>query len=127
MPKDVNTSLLATKLKNKRGNRGLRELAKEIGGVSASTLSRIEQGKLPDLERFFKICKWLEVKPETFMNDVTNIELSEAEEKIQEKIAVHLRADKTLSKETAEALIKMINLAYNSETSKDVKNWDGDI
>ena len=39
----------------KRGGRGIRAVAKEIG-VSPSTLSRVENGHLPDLENYRKIC-----------------------------------------------------------------------
>src|SRR5438552_13334027 len=53
-------------LKTKRGGRGLRVVADEISGVSASTLSRIEQGNIPDLETFMRICKWLGVSAEDF-------------------------------------------------------------
>lgn len=35
----------------------LRFAAKQIG-VSASTLSRIECGEKPDIDTFFRICKW---------------------------------------------------------------------
>ena len=34
---------------------GLREFAKQAG-VSLATLSRIENGNLPDIETFFKLC-----------------------------------------------------------------------
>lgn len=37
---------------------GIREISKQIG-ISASTFSRVENGATPDLETFFKICKWL--------------------------------------------------------------------
>ncbi len=36
----------------------LREAAKEID-VSAATISRVENNKLPDVETFAKICLWL--------------------------------------------------------------------
>lgn len=49
-------------LRLKRGNRGLRETAKEIG-VSSATLSRIERGKLPNILHFVKLCKWLNADP----------------------------------------------------------------
>ena len=45
MESTLNTELLATMLKDKRGNKGLRAIAQEIGGVSFATLSRIEQGR----------------------------------------------------------------------------------
>ena len=46
----------------KRGDRGIRAVAKEIG-VSPSTLSRVENGHLPDLENYWKICRWLGLDP----------------------------------------------------------------
>jgi transcriptional regulator with XRE-family HTH domain len=55
-------SNLAFQIKEKRGDRGLREVANEIG-ISHATLSRIENGKLPDIETFKKICEWLNVDP----------------------------------------------------------------
>lgn len=57
----INTELLASMIKSKRKNQGLRATAKEIGNVSAATISRIEQGKVPDVETFIKICRWLKV------------------------------------------------------------------
>ena len=46
---------------------GTREFAKQIG-VSASTLSRIENGKIPDLETFFKLCFWMKKSSNQFYN-----------------------------------------------------------
>ena len=46
----------------RRGNEGIREFAKKIG-VSPATLSRVENGKLPDLETFSKICDKLDLDP----------------------------------------------------------------
>ena len=37
---------------------GVREFAKQIG-ISAPTLSRIENGKIPNIETFFKLCFWM--------------------------------------------------------------------
>lgn len=101
----INTDTLSEMIKSKRGSRGLREIAKEIGDISVSTLSRVENGNLPDIDSYMKICNWLEVSIEFFAEN------SEQGTKKQVVVA-NLRADKTLPKETAEALIKMINLAY---------------
>ena len=50
---------LGTIVRRKRGNQGLRATAAEIG-TSAPTLSRIESGKMPDLQTFGKIYgEWL--------------------------------------------------------------------
>ena len=34
--------------------------------VSPATLSRLENGKLPDVETYAKVCKWLDEKMERF-------------------------------------------------------------
>ena len=112
METTLNTELLASMLKEKRGSKGLRAIADEIGNVSFATLSRIELGKIPDIDTFVRICKWLNVSTDTFIID--NIELQQ-ELTTKDRVLAHLRADKTLSKDTANMLIKMIDLAYNSK------------
>jgi transcriptional regulator with XRE-family HTH domain len=109
MNTELNTSLLAGMLKAKRGKTGLRNTAAEIGDISSATLSRIEQGKLPDVETFIKICKWLEVTTETFI--VNSNESKEVSSK--DKILAHLRADRELDQETMMMLTRMIDMAYN--------------
>ena len=53
---------LGALLRERRGGRGIREVAQEIG-VSPATLTRIEAGRLPDLLTFRKICAWLRINP----------------------------------------------------------------
>ncbi len=53
-------------LREKRRQRALREVAAEIG-VSSATLSRVENGQLPDLQTFSKICRWLDTDPGAFL------------------------------------------------------------
>ena len=55
---------LGLRVREKRGQQSIRAAAKEIG-ISHATLSRVERGYLPDLERYEKICKWLGVGVET--------------------------------------------------------------
>ncbi|MBS4033528.1 MAG: helix-turn-helix transcriptional regulator [Ignavibacterium sp.] len=110
MKKNLNVDKLAEMIKSKRGNKGLRETAVEIGEVSASTLSRIEQSKLPDINTFIKLCDWLEVSPDYFKDSSTPKSKSNEKE-----IIAHLRADKNLNSNTANTLIKMIEFAYKSE------------
>jgi UDP-N-acetylglucosamine 1-carboxyvinyltransferase len=66
----LDTEQLATLLKAQRGTRGLREIAQEIGNVSPATLSRIENGKMLDVETFLAICDWLELSPQQFIKEV---------------------------------------------------------
>ncbi len=107
MRSSIDTSMLAEMIKSKRRGAGLRQLSSEIG-ISPSTLSRIEQGNLPDIETYLTLCNWLEVSPEFFTQAGGN------KENIKAGVISHLRADKSLRPETAEALIQMINLAYES-------------
>lgn len=50
----------------KRGARGVRAAAMDVG-VSPATLSRVENGHMPDLETFAKICRWLGRDPREFL------------------------------------------------------------
>jgi len=104
----LNSTLLAEMIRSKRGARGLRETAKEIGGISAPTLSRIENGNLPDIDTYFRLCKWLEVPTDYFTKAKGKSKSAET----RNEVIAHLRADKTLPTATAEALIEMITLAY---------------
>jgi len=109
---ELNTEKLAAMVRAKRGRRGLREVATEIGKVSASTLSRVEQGKVPDLETFFELCRWLDASPEEFTGERFGSDQTNAS--TPEKIEVHLRADRTLDPATVDALVTMIRLAYEN-------------
>lgn len=112
----LNTDLLATMLKAKRGKQGLRTVAEEIGEVSVATLSRIEQGKVPDVDTFIKICRWLEVPTDTFV-----LREEEAESATnQQTIVAHLRADRELDTETIQMLVKLVNLAYSTKSPRPV-------
>ena len=112
MSPTLNTELLAGMLKDKRAGRGLRAIADEIGGVSAATLSRIEQGKIPDVETFIKICKWLNTSTDTFIAGTSNKSKPVSN---KQQVVAHLRADRELSKDTVQMLIKMIDMAYSTK------------
>lgn len=96
----VGLQILSRKLLRKRGNRGIREVAKEIG-ISSATLSRIERGHLPDIETFGKVCKWLNLDPSKILG-------VKSHSKETPRISVHFRKDKTIKPETAQALAQLI-------------------
>jgi transcriptional regulator with XRE-family HTH domain len=102
----INIQSLSQMIKSKRSDRGLRETAKEIGDISVSTLSRVENGNLPDIDTYMKLCKWLNVSVDFFAKE------TKSSESKQNMVVANLRADKTLPQDMAEALIKMIDLAY---------------
>lgn len=99
-------------MKAKRGSRGLRAVAEEIGNISAATLSRIEQGNIPDVESFIRICNWLNVSTETFILSPESKPREDAS--TQDVVVAHLRADRTLNKDAARTLIEVINHFYQS-------------
>lgn len=112
----LNTELLASMLKEKRGKTGLRTIAEEIEGVSVATLSRIEQGKIPDVDTFIKICRWLGVPTDTFVIRQPSKTVSHTDN--QQAIVAHLRADRELETDTIQMLVKLVNLAYSSKSPR---------
>jgi transcriptional regulator with XRE-family HTH domain len=116
-PSTVNLEKLSALLRTKRGDRGLRAVASEIGNVSASTLSRVEQGNVPDLETFMRICQWLAVSPDDFAVSEPALGAKmkmEGRLEVPDAIEAHLRADRTLPPATIEALSEMIRVAYQA-------------
>ena len=84
----------------KRGKVGIRATARQIG-LSPATLSRVENGRLPDLDNFTRICRWLEVDPADLLGfDSQSWSLPIA--------AVHFRSETALSSDTATALQELI-------------------
>lgn len=94
----------------KRGSRGVRSAAAEAE-ISSATLSRVENGNVPDLATFAKICRWLEVDPSLFLG----IETTAAE---QRPAVVHFRKDKTVSPETAQSLAELILAAQRAKNAR---------
>ncbi len=105
---------LGLRVKQKRGAMGIREAAKQAD-VSPATLSRVEAGKQPDLNTFAKICKWLDVDPNTMLgvkkvSPSKNLEFSDA----TGQVFAHFRAKKTMNPDTTAHLAKLIE-AMNKE------------
>ena len=114
MSSTLNTELFSGMLKNKRAGKGLRAVAEEIGGVSYATLSRVEQGKIPDVITFIRICKWMDVPSDTFIEGEKK-RRKEKPQSIKENVNSHLRADRELSKDTLNTLLKVIEMAYETK------------
>ena len=90
----------------KRGRVGVRATAREIG-LSPATLSRVENGRMPDLENFTKICHWLGLDPARVLG-------FDPDALGRPVAAVHFRSQATLSLETASALRELIVEAQKS-------------
>lgn len=81
----------------------------EKAGVSASTLTRIAQGKRPDVDTLAALCKWSNLSADTFIS--YNAVGPQRPEPLAEIVA-HLRADKNLKPEGAKAIEVMLKAAY---------------
>ena len=98
---------LGAMLRDRRGGKGIREVAKEIG-ISPATLTRVEGGRLPDIATFQKICSWLKVNPAEILDISTASSPNSADTLVA---AVHLRADQTLPEDAAADLAQLIVVA----------------
>jgi transcriptional regulator with XRE-family HTH domain len=116
----VNTVELGRSIRRKREEMGLslRDVADETG-VSASTLSRIENGTgKPDADNIARLTAWLNVPVERIMSGRDTESNEERavvyfpQESTPEIVEAHLRADRNLTPETAKALSELFRVAY---------------
>ncbi|MEH2330108.1 helix-turn-helix domain-containing protein [Nostoc sp.] len=114
---NLDTVLLAAMVKTKRGRKGLRDTAKEIGNVSSSTLSRVENGKMPDMETFLVLCDWLQVSPAELFKKTEESEASSGSNTL-ETIEIQLRASKKLDPAIANALAELVKAAYRNNSQQ---------
>jgi transcriptional regulator with XRE-family HTH domain len=91
----------------KRGSRGIRAAALEAN-VSPATLSRVENGHMPDLKTFAALCKWIERDPREFLGMETTDGIS------KRNAVVHFKKKKTVQMETAKALGELILAAQRA-------------
>ena len=92
-------------VKTKQKKRSLREISREIGNISPSTLSRIKKGEVPDIYTFMWLCDWLEISPNEIIQDssnktITTPSLAEAILKLQQV--------KELDERSINALLELI-------------------
>jgi transcriptional regulator with XRE-family HTH domain len=113
MAAQLDTDKLAHAIRSKRGNQALRTAAQEIEGVSFTTLSRLEQGHVPDVDTYVNICKWLGASTDSFLTEST----SAPSQMPHQKVEALLRADPVLPRDVADALIKMVAIVYQKYIS----------
>lgn len=101
-------------IKERRGNKGLRQVAAEMD-ISAATLSRVEAGKQPDLESFRKICAWLNVDPGEILG-FKGSNSTPSNEPVQ--VLAHFKAGKTMSSKTAKHLGDLILAIHQAASAR---------
>jgi len=79
-------------------------------GVSASTLTRMAQGKRPDVDGLAALASWSGLKPDDFVRHPTDQPRAQAE--TMAMISTYLRADRNLTPDAAVALEKVIATTY---------------
>jgi transcriptional regulator with XRE-family HTH domain len=113
----ISTAELGKAIKRRREELGmsLRDVA-NVTEVSASTLSRIENGTgRPDADNIARLTKWLDMPVDRLIRqDEKAVEpvIYYPHEATPEIIDAHLRADKNLTPETAKALSELFRVAY---------------
>ena len=86
---------------------GIRQAAKEAN-VSPATLSRVENGKVPDLETFSKICQWLGEDPSEFLG------FRPTPPSASKTVQVHFKKCSAIKVDSAKALGEMILAAQRA-------------
>lgn len=124
-----NESLLSTvelgkaiKRRREELDMSLRDVA-DVTNVSASTLSRIENGTgRPDADNIARLSKWLDMPVDRMMfkqsDETVEPVVYYPHEATPEIIKAHLRADRKLTPETAEALSELFRVAYQQFSKK---------
>jgi transcriptional regulator with XRE-family HTH domain len=116
----INTVELGRAIKRRREelSLSLRDVA-DVTLVSASTLSRIENGTgKPDADNIARLTSWLDMPVDRVMKKNGNEATIEPviyypHEATPEIVEAHLRADKNLTPETAKALSELFRVAYS--------------
>jgi transcriptional regulator with XRE-family HTH domain len=118
---------LAKRVRAKRRSKKLsiREAA-EVVGVSAPTISRVERGHVPERETLLRLARWAGVRIDPVLHEnarrVRNIVVHGPDASTLEAVELHLRADKNLSRDDAEALSEMFRLAYDALSAKQARS-----
>ncbi len=114
----INTVELGRAIKRRREelSLSLRDVA-DVTNVSASTLSRIENGTgKPDADNIARLTGWLDMPIDRVMNNQREDDVEPViyypHEATPEIVEAHLRADKMLTPETAKALSELFRVAY---------------
>lgn len=106
---DLGALYAALEAKREVEGRPWRAIAEELG-ISASTFTRLGQGKGTDIDTFVTLTGWLGLSPDDF---VTGERASETEsDETLAAISSYLRADRNLKPRSAQAIETVLRAAY---------------
>jgi transcriptional regulator with XRE-family HTH domain len=108
---------LVAALDSERQARGLswRQLAKEAK-VSPSTLTRMQQGKSPDVNTFSALTRWLDIPAERFYGEQP---ARTTQDDPMAVVSTLLRGKKKMNQKALTALQELVNAAF--KLSKELK------
>ena len=111
MTENFDTEAFRAALDSQRLAMGMtwKEVAAEAG-VSASTLTRMAQGKRPDVDGLAALLRWSGLQAEMFIAVKAGAKKKAAEPMAQ--ITAVLRADRSLSRASAQAIEEILKAAY---------------
>jgi transcriptional regulator with XRE-family HTH domain len=110
----LDVSALHATLETARKEHGIswRELARQAG-VSPSTLTRMAQGKRPDVDGLAALVRWLGIPVESFIRSTERPRRrAQAKPETLAAITAVLRADRHLSDQDAEYIKQALEAAY---------------
>jgi len=81
----------------------------EEAGVSASTLTRMAQGKRPDVDTLAALAAWSNLKVDNF---IQGGEQKEKPDNVIEEVAALFRADPSLSQDAKSAIEAIVRIAH---------------
>jgi transcriptional regulator with XRE-family HTH domain len=103
---DVEAFYAALDSQRQAKNLNWKQVAKE-SGVSASTLTRIAQGRRPDVDSMAVLLNWSGLEADSFVRREQEVRVEPLAQ-----ISAYLRADPQLTSEAAAALDAVIKVAY---------------
>jgi transcriptional regulator with XRE-family HTH domain len=120
MPQNqINVDAIVAALDSERRAKNLswRQLAKDAG-VSPSTLTRMQQGKSPDVNTFTTLTRWLNTPAERFFSDSDTTLKVQSEDPLA-VVSTLLRGKKKMNPKALAALQELVNAAF--KLSKELK------
>lgn len=115
---DVRALVAALDSKRRASGLSWRQVAIKAG-VSQSTLTRMQQGKRPDVDTFASLIRWLGMAAEAFLRSESSRDRKESEPHPVALLSAQLRADREMSPKAREAVEDLIQAAY--KLGKEIK------
>jgi len=112
----VSVDQLGAELKRRREELGISLRAvEEDTKISAATLSRVERGSIPEMPILERLAQWLGVNICAAGEQTPSIK---TDDDLKRTIAVHMRANKKLPKEVAQAIVDGFELVMRLEIER---------